>query len=156
MERAGPSTRSVPLVCLALLPTTGCRSLHRRVSRSFLEKKIRLCCCSAVAMPELDPEMMARLFWADQEGWARVEISTMSRALEVGRLVSLGSLHWFSVPCSGASLPGSAWGAYQVVDGIFYCQKTTWYLSSLSGDAHVACGKAASALRYGVTAGYSD
>ncbi len=46
-----------------------------------------------VAMPESDPEMMARLFWADQEGWARVEIFTMSRALEVGRLVSLGSLH---------------------------------------------------------------
>ncbi len=35
MEHAGPSKRSVPAVSLALLPTTRCRSLHRRVSRSF-------------------------------------------------------------------------------------------------------------------------
>ncbi len=26
MERAGPSTRSIPAVSLALLPTTGCQS----------------------------------------------------------------------------------------------------------------------------------
>ncbi len=35
MERAGPSKRSVPAVSLALLLTTRCRLLHRRVSRSF-------------------------------------------------------------------------------------------------------------------------
>ncbi len=31
---------------LALLPMTGCQSLHQRVSRSFLERKIRVRCCS--------------------------------------------------------------------------------------------------------------
>ncbi len=46
MESAGPSTRSVPAVSLVLLPTTGCRLLHRRVSRRFPRKKIRLRCCS--------------------------------------------------------------------------------------------------------------
>ncbi len=45
VERAGPSTRGIPAVSLVLLPMTGCRSLHRRVSWSFLGKKIRLCCC---------------------------------------------------------------------------------------------------------------
>ncbi len=45
VERAGPSTRGVPAVSLVLLPMTGCRSLHRRVSWSFLGKKIRLRCC---------------------------------------------------------------------------------------------------------------
>ncbi len=37
----------------------------------------------------------------------------MSRTLEVGRLVSRGSLCWFSAPCSGCLSPGSAWGAYK-------------------------------------------
>ncbi len=46
MERAGPSTWSVPAVSLALLPTTGCRSLHRRVSRSFWRGRFRLRSCS--------------------------------------------------------------------------------------------------------------
>ncbi len=46
MELAGPSTRSVPAVSLVLLSMTGCRSLLRRVSRSFLERKIQLHCCS--------------------------------------------------------------------------------------------------------------
>ncbi len=46
MECAGPSTRSVPAVYLALLPMAGCRSLHLRVSQSFLERKIWLRCCS--------------------------------------------------------------------------------------------------------------
>ncbi len=45
VERAEPSTRGVPAVSLVLLPMTGCRSLHRRVSWSFLGKKIRLRCC---------------------------------------------------------------------------------------------------------------
>lgn len=44
-ECVAPSTRSVPAVSLALLPTTGCKLLPRRVSRSFLERKIWLCCC---------------------------------------------------------------------------------------------------------------
>ncbi len=47
MERAEPPTGSVPAVSLELLPTTGCRSLHRRVSRCFLERKIMLHCCSS-------------------------------------------------------------------------------------------------------------
>ncbi len=112
VERAGPSTRGVPAVSLVFLPMTGCRSLHRRVSWSFLGKKIRI-------------QNHGYAFPGRWEGRARVETSTVSRALKVGRLVSRGSLCWFSAPCPGASLPGGAWGAYHVVDGTFYCQKLT-------------------------------
>ncbi len=41
------------------------------------------------------------------------------------RCLTCLSLRWFSVPCPGASLPGGAWGAYQVVNSTFYCQKLT-------------------------------
>ncbi len=56
VERAGPSTRGVPAVSLVLLPMTGCRSLHRRVSWSFLGKRFGCAAATAVAMPESDPE----------------------------------------------------------------------------------------------------
>ncbi len=111
MERAGPSKRSVPAVSLVLLPTTRCRSLHRRVSRSFWRGRFGCVAAPAVAMPESDLEVTAMLSRAT--GRARVEKATMSRTLEVGRLVSRGSLCWFSAPWPGCLSPGRAWGAYR-------------------------------------------
>ncbi len=61
MERAGPSTRRVPAVSLALLPMTRCRSLHRRVSWSFWRGIFSCATAPAVAMPESDLEMMAMI-----------------------------------------------------------------------------------------------
>ncbi len=61
MERAGPSKRSVPAVSLVLLPTTRCRSLHRRVSRSFGRGRFGCVAAPAVAMPESDLEVTAML-----------------------------------------------------------------------------------------------
>ncbi len=61
MERAGPSKRSVPAVSLALLPTTRCRSLHRRVSRSFWRGRFGCVAAPAVAMLESDLEVTAML-----------------------------------------------------------------------------------------------
>ncbi len=61
MERAGPSKRSVPAVSLALLLTTRCRSLHRRVSRSFWRGRFGCVAAPAVAMPESDLEVTAML-----------------------------------------------------------------------------------------------
>ncbi len=52
MEHAGPSKRSVPEVSLALLPTTRCRSLHRRVSRSFWRERFGCAAAPAEAMPK--------------------------------------------------------------------------------------------------------
>ncbi len=77
VERAGPSTRGVPAVSLVLLPMTGCRSLHRRVSWSFLGKKIRLRCC-----------------YGSSNAWVGSRITAMlSRAAErVG-------LEWRHPPC---------------------------------------------------------
>ncbi len=61
MERAGPSKRSVPAVSLVLLPTTRCRLLHRRVSRSFWRGRFGCVAAPAVAMPESDLEVTAML-----------------------------------------------------------------------------------------------
>ncbi len=61
MERARPSKRSVPAVSLALLPTTRCRSLHRRVSRSFWRGRFGCAAAPAVAMPESDLEVTERV-----------------------------------------------------------------------------------------------
>ncbi len=48
-------------VSLALLPTTRCRLLHRRVSRSFCRGRFGCAAAPAVAMPESDLEMTAML-----------------------------------------------------------------------------------------------
>ncbi len=61
MKRAGPSTRRVPAVSLALLPMTRCRSLHRRVSWSFWRGIFGCATAPVVAMPESDLEMMAMI-----------------------------------------------------------------------------------------------
>ncbi len=61
MEHAGPSKRRIPAVSLALLPTTRCRSLHRRVSRSFWRGRFDCVATPAVAMPESDLEVTAML-----------------------------------------------------------------------------------------------
>ncbi len=64
VERAGPSTRGVPAVSLVLLPMTGCRSLHRRVSWSFLGKTIRLRCCYGSSNAWVGSRITAMLSWA--------------------------------------------------------------------------------------------
>ncbi len=61
MERAGPSKRSVPAVSLAILPTTRCRPLHRRVSQSLWRGRFGSAATPAVAMPESDLEVTAML-----------------------------------------------------------------------------------------------
>ncbi len=61
LERAGPSTWSVSAVSLALLLTTRCCLLHRRVSRSFWRGRFGCAAAPAVAMPESDLEMTAML-----------------------------------------------------------------------------------------------
>lgn len=96
---------------------TECQTLHWRESTL---RKIQLIPYKTVTMTESDSEMTAMLF---SQGRAQVETYTASRAFEVGWLVSRGGLHWFSVPCPGAFLPGSAWGAHQVMHGTFYCWK---------------------------------
>ncbi len=59
MERAGPSSWSVPAVSLALLPGTRCRLLHWSVSRSFWRGRLGCAAAPAVAMPESDLEITA-------------------------------------------------------------------------------------------------
>ncbi len=120
MERAGPSKRSVPAVSLVLLPTTRCRSLHRRVSRSFWRGRFGCVAAPAVAMPESDLEVTAMLSRATgrvglewRKKKKKKKKATVSRTLEVGRLVSRGSVCWFSAPCPGCLSPGRAWGAYR-------------------------------------------
>ncbi len=81
---------------LALLPTTGCWSLHRRLSRSFPGKKIQLRSGGSNAWVGSGND--GYVFLDRCEGRARVETSTASWALEVGQLVSRGSLRWFSAP----------------------------------------------------------
>ncbi len=101
MERAGPSKRSVPAVSLALLPTIRCRSLHRRVSRSFWRGRFGCAAAPAVAMLESDLEMTAMLSRvAERVGleWRKPPCPEPSR------------LDDFSAPCLS---PGCAWGAYR-------------------------------------------
>ncbi len=64
LNLAGPSTRRIPAVSLALHLTTRCRSLHRRMSRSFWSGRFGCAVAPVVAMPETDLEMMAILSWA--------------------------------------------------------------------------------------------
>ncbi len=85
MVRAGPSAWSVPAVSLALLPTTGCRSLHRRVSWSFWRGRFGCTAAPVVAMPDSDLEMTAMLsrtaFWPPLSG-ARHHMAPASRSME--------------------------------------------------------------------------
>ncbi len=105
MVYAGPSTRSVPAVSLALLPTTGCRLLHRRVSRSFWRGRFSCAAAPAVAMPESYLEMMAMLSRATERvglEWRPPPCPEPSR-LDVWllRVACAGFQH----PALGASLP---------------------------------------------------
>ncbi len=69
----------------------------------LLERKIRLRCCSGGGNAWVGSGNDGYAFSGCQKGRARVEKATVSRTLEVGRLVSRGSLCWFLAP--GASLP---------------------------------------------------
>ncbi len=117
MECAGPSKRSVPAVSLALLPTTRCRSLHRRVSRSFWRGRFGCAAAPAVAMPESDLEMRAMLSrTAERVGleWRKPLCPEHSRLDD-----------WFlGVACAGSQRPAPG-ASLPVVDGTFYCQKLT-------------------------------
>ncbi len=64
-----------------------------------------------VALSEPDPEMTAMLSRAAENVglvWKKKKKSTASRSFEAGRVVSRWGSRWFSVPPSGAILPGSA------------------------------------------------
>ncbi len=69
----------------------------------LLERKIRLRCCSGGSNAWVGSGSDGYAFSGCRKGRARVEKATVSRTLEVGRLVSRGSLCWFLAP--GASLP---------------------------------------------------
>ncbi len=101
MERAGPSKRSVPAVSLALLPTTRCRSLHRRVSRSFWRGRFGCIAAPAVAMPESDLEVTAMLSRATERvglEWRKPPCPEPSRLDD-----------WFlGVACAGSQRPGAS------------------------------------------------
>ncbi len=98
MERAGPSKRSVPAVSLALLLTTRCRSLHRRVSRSFWRGRFGCVAAPAVAMPESDLEVTAMLSRATERvglEWRKPPCPEPSRLDD-----------WFlGVACAGSQRP---------------------------------------------------
>ncbi len=79
----------------------------------LLERTIRLRCCSGGSNAGVWSGSDGYAFPGRRKGRARVEKATMSRTLEVGWLVSRGSLCWFSVPCPGCLSPGRAWGAYR-------------------------------------------
>ncbi len=79
----------------------------------LLERKIRLRCCFGSSNAWVGSGSDGYVFPGRRKGRARVEKSTVSRTLEVGRLVSRGSLCWFSAPCPGGLSPGPAWGAYK-------------------------------------------
>ncbi len=170
----------------------------------LLERKIWLRCCSGGSNAWVGSGNDGYAFPGRRKGRARVEKATVSRTLEVGRLVSRGSLCWFLAPCPGCLSPGSAWRAYRSRPSPFTARNRPANSSSLttlggeargytgvplversvamqvcpytvstrqgnpcllfracryrlvsSGKAYVACGDAASTLRYGVTAGSS-
>ncbi len=79
----------------------------------LLERKIRLRCRSGGSNAWVGSGSDGYAFLGHRKGRARVEKATVSRTLEVGRLVSRGSLCWFSAPCPGCLSPGRAWGAYR-------------------------------------------
>ncbi len=76
----------------------------------LLERKIRLRCRSGGSNAWIGSGSDGYAFPGHRKGRARVEKATVSRTLEVGRLVSRGSLCWFSAPCPGCLSPGRAWG----------------------------------------------
>ncbi len=204
MERAGPSKKSVPAVSLALLPMTRCRSLHRRVSRSFWSGRFGCAAALAVAMPESNLEMTAMISQsAERVGleWRKPSCPEPSRLDD-----------WFlGVACAGSQRPALGASLPEVHDELTGCGRhlllpetdlltpspsppsvvqlggiqgsPRWsgqlrckcvlilsppgranrasssgpvgtHLVS-SGEAYVACGDAASTLRYGITAGSS-
>ncbi len=77
------------------------------------ERKIRLICRSGGSNAWVGSGSDGYAFPGHRKGRARVEKATVSRNLEVGRLVSRDSLCWFSAPCPGCLSPGRAWGAYR-------------------------------------------
>ncbi len=79
----------------------------------LLERKIRLRCRSGSSNAWVGSGSDGYAFPGHRKGRARVEKATVSRTLKVGRLVSRGSLCWFSAPCPGCLSPGRAWGAYR-------------------------------------------
>ncbi len=105
MERAGPSKKCVPAVSLALLPTTRCQSLHRRVSRSFRRGRFGCATPPVVAIPESDLEMMAMLSWAAERVGLEWRKPPCPEPLRLDdwflRVACAGSQH----PAPGASLP---------------------------------------------------
>ncbi len=111
MERAGPSKRSVPAVSLVLLPTTRCRSLHRRVSQSFWRGKCGCVAAPAVAMPESDLEVTAMLSRATGRvglEWRKPPCPEPSRLDD-----------WFlGVACAGSQRPASGASLPDVHEGL--------------------------------------
>ncbi len=111
MERAGPSKRSVPAVSLALLPTTRCRSLHRRVSRSFWRGRFGCVAAPAVAMPQSDLEVTAMLFRATERvglEWRKPPCPEPSRLDD-----------WFlGVACAGSQRPAPGASLPDVHEGL--------------------------------------
>ncbi len=79
----------------------------------LLERKIRLRCCSGGSNAWVGTATDDYAFPGRRKGRTRVEKANVSQTLEVGWLVSRGSLCWFSSPCHGCLPPGSAWGAYR-------------------------------------------
>ncbi len=164
--------------------------------------KIRLHCCSGGSNAWVGSGNDGYAFPVRRKGRARVEKATVSRTLEVGRLVSRGSLCWFPAP--GTSHPevhdeltghgrhllrpetdlltpppsppsvvqlggmrrsprwsGQLRWKYVLIlspPGRANCVSSSGPVGTRlvsSAEAYVACGDAASTLRYGVTAGSS-
>ncbi len=77
----------------------------------LLERRIRLRCCSGGSNAWVGSGNGGYAFPGCRKGG--VEKANVSWTLEVGRLVSRGSLCWVSAPCPGCLSPGSAWRAYR-------------------------------------------
>ncbi len=103
--------RSVPAVSLALLPTTRCRSLHRRVSWSFWRGRFGCVATPAVAMPESDLEVTAMLSRATESvglKWRKPPCPEPSRLDD-----------WFlGVACDGSQRPASGASLPDVHEGL--------------------------------------
>ncbi len=130
MERAGPSKRSVSAVSLALLPTTRCRSLHRRASRSFWRGRFGCAAAPAVAMPEPDLEMTAMLSRAAERvglEWRKPLCPEPSRLDD-----------WFlgvdyaGSQCLATGASRTCMRSLQVVDGTFTARNRPAHSSSLT------------------------
>ncbi len=103
----------------------------------LLERKVRLHCCSGGSNAWVGSGNDGYAFPGCRKGRARVEKATVSRTLEVGWLVSWGSLCWFSAPCPGCLSPGRAWGAYRSWTATFTARNRPANSASLTtlGDA---------------------